>query len=276
MKHQYYFLSGCPRSGTTLLSSILQQNPKFHTDIASPLNGLMQQILNFYDDGFNKSLTPKKIKRIIENVVDAYYEDVKKPIIFDNNRCYTGKLEILRDLYPYTKVLVCVRSIPDILNSFENIYRKNMYKGNSNIYGHASSTIYNRCESLIVNDGVLGLALSHLKQGLHDPNNDMMMLIEYEDLVNDTENVLHDIYEFLEFEPFEHDLSNIKGIKNADKVDDELNLQGLHDIRPTISRSDNDWLIPYDLCERFSNLEYWRRLIADMDQPSETVETDHG
>jgi len=33
----YYFISGLPRSGSTLLSAILRQNPEFYADIASPV-----------------------------------------------------------------------------------------------------------------------------------------------------------------------------------------------------------------------------------------------
>jgi sulfotransferase len=33
----YYFISGLPRSGSTLLSGILKQNPEFYADIASPV-----------------------------------------------------------------------------------------------------------------------------------------------------------------------------------------------------------------------------------------------
>ena len=37
---QYYFISGLPRSGSTLLSGILKQNPEFYADIASPVEAL--------------------------------------------------------------------------------------------------------------------------------------------------------------------------------------------------------------------------------------------
>ena len=37
MEKQFYFISGLPRSGTTLLSAILNQNPKFQASISGPL-----------------------------------------------------------------------------------------------------------------------------------------------------------------------------------------------------------------------------------------------
>ena len=68
----YHFLAGLPRSGNTLLSSILNQNPLIHSSPLSPINQIMwqqEQNLNNHetvkrlDDktGFNKT-GPRKIK----------------------------------------------------------------------------------------------------------------------------------------------------------------------------------------------------------------------
>ena len=39
---QYYFISGLPRSGSTLLSAILKQNPEFYADISSPVDRIVE------------------------------------------------------------------------------------------------------------------------------------------------------------------------------------------------------------------------------------------
>jgi len=38
---ELFFISGLPRSGSTLLSAILRQNPKMYADISSPVQGLV-------------------------------------------------------------------------------------------------------------------------------------------------------------------------------------------------------------------------------------------
>jgi len=43
---EYYFISGLPRSGSTLLSGILKQNPEFCADITSPVSGIIQSTIN--------------------------------------------------------------------------------------------------------------------------------------------------------------------------------------------------------------------------------------
>ena len=37
MQHGIHFISGLPRSGSTLLAGILRQNPRFHAGMTSPV-----------------------------------------------------------------------------------------------------------------------------------------------------------------------------------------------------------------------------------------------
>ena len=43
---RFYFMAGLPRSGSTLLSSILNQNPKFYSGPSSPVLSTMYAIEN--------------------------------------------------------------------------------------------------------------------------------------------------------------------------------------------------------------------------------------
>ena len=46
MQHGIHFISGLPRSGSTLFSAILRQNPRFHAMMTSPVGGLYMAMLN--------------------------------------------------------------------------------------------------------------------------------------------------------------------------------------------------------------------------------------
>ena len=41
MTKKYYFMSGLPRSGSTLLSTLLNQNPEIYSGPSSPVLGIM-------------------------------------------------------------------------------------------------------------------------------------------------------------------------------------------------------------------------------------------
>ena len=40
VQHGIHFISGLPRSGSTLLAGILRQNPHFHAMMTSPVGGI--------------------------------------------------------------------------------------------------------------------------------------------------------------------------------------------------------------------------------------------
>ncbi|MBU2768788.1 sulfotransferase, partial [Acidithiobacillus ferrivorans] len=44
--HRYHFISGLPRSGSTLLAAILSQNPRFSAGMSSPVAGLVHTLLH--------------------------------------------------------------------------------------------------------------------------------------------------------------------------------------------------------------------------------------
>ena len=43
---RYHFITGLPRAGSTLLSALLLQNPRFHAGMTSPVGGLFRGMLN--------------------------------------------------------------------------------------------------------------------------------------------------------------------------------------------------------------------------------------
>ncbi len=45
MRHGIHFISGLPRSGSTLLSAILRQNPRFHAMMTSPVGAIYLAML---------------------------------------------------------------------------------------------------------------------------------------------------------------------------------------------------------------------------------------
>jgi hypothetical protein len=72
------------------------------------------------------------------------------------------------------------------------------------------------------------------------------LFLNYSELVENPREVIKKIYEFCEWEPFEHNFDNIvqKYPENDDiYVINGKNLNGLHKIRPSISRGDNSSIV---------------------------------
>ncbi len=89
-KH-YHFITGLPRSGSTLLSSILKQNPRFHASITDPLANLVKGVIEHSHDspGMKSEVPVSRRKNMVKYLFDGYYADVDKPVIFNTNRAWT-------------------------------------------------------------------------------------------------------------------------------------------------------------------------------------------
>ena len=117
---QYYFISGLPRSGSTLLSAILRQNTEFYADISSPLEVLTGCTIDIITGAeCNLDFTVNQRKNLLYGIFDGYYQHIEKPVILDTSRSWPKKTNLLKELFPYTKILCPVRDVVSILNSFE-------------------------------------------------------------------------------------------------------------------------------------------------------------
>jgi sulfotransferase len=225
---EFIALSGLPRSGSTLLSSILDQNPDIHAEGNSAVCQLMWDMQVSCETNSSEQLLANNRNKtqndIISSIPKIYYKDVKSSYIVDKCRSWTlpANVEIIkRYIRNDPKVIVLTRPVDQIVKSFVQLRKRNGWSGDleSDLLIEGSEPIM---RSL---DGV---------NWAKENNNGEFLFIEYDDLVDYTEEVLISIYNFCGFEPFQHDLNNI--INNHPENDKVYNLIGMHDIRSTISK----------------------------------------
>ena len=269
----YYFMAGLPRSGSTLLSSILNQNPIFYSGPSSPVLPTMymleQNLLN--DELFCAYPKPEQGKEIISNIINHFYSDIKNPIIIDKNRSWTAKISFIENYICKKAKIICpVRDIIEILTSFIVMAHKNPYKrGDLKINFIDGQLIKldipinddNRCERIASYDGILGQSLNSIKNAIHCGFSDRICFVEYNDLVKNPKETLKKIYDFLGEKEYHHDFNNIK---NATIEDDLKNygIKDMHKVRSTLeikSKDPSEILSDYTL-NRYKNLEIWRHL----------------
>lgn len=268
---QFYFMSGLPRAGSTLITSILNQNPDIYSSSNSPMCGMMFNLERsiLASEQYNAYPKPQVMSRTIMNVLEGYYSDVKQDIIIDKSREwaiqeYFGVL--LRNLPYKPKVILPVRDITDILASFIDLIKKNpntisfidkeiQQKQEFNFYRSIDDI---RCDHLMRPKGLVDNALYGIAYAMLEENREYFHIVEYEDLLANPKQTIDSIYDFLGIDKFEHDFYNITNtVKENDKV---YGLIGMHDVRSSISKQDinkNELLSPYIL-NKYSNLEFWR------------------
>lgn len=268
----YYFMSGLPRSGSTLLSSILNQNPRVYSGPSSPVVSTMLTLENTLSNDELFMAFPKipQAAKIIASVIDNYYSDVNKPVIIDKNRSWVNRLHYIPGYFGIEpKVLCPVRDIEEILASFITMQRRNPYSGEGRINFIDEMLIKtntplnddNRCTFLASSNGILGQSYFGIQQALGEGKRKNIHFIEYNDLLDTPDDTMRKIYEFLGEEYYQHDFSKIENI-HKEKDAEVYGLADMHDVRSILNRTSVDPknVLTEEVLKRCENAAFWRNL----------------
>lgn len=262
-QRQFHFISGLPRSGSTLLSALLRQNPRFHAHVSSPVSGLVSTNLEALSPGSEAYALTTEDQRaeILRSLFKAYYASMEpaRQVIFDTNRRWCGRMPLLARLFPQAKVIACVRDVAWIMDSLERLVRNQPFH-NTRLFSTESerATVYSRVESLGRHDRLVGLGWASLKEAFHGEQGGNLLVVEYEHLSRAPEQVLRLIYSFVG-EPWwdGHDFDNVTF--DAPDVDQALlGLADLHAIRPKVAFEPRRTILPPDVFKKFEGMEFWR------------------
>jgi sulfotransferase len=258
MQNGIHFISGLPRSGSTLLAGILRQNPRFHAMMTSPVGGIYLAMLGAVSRknegaGF---IDEDQRRDLLAGVFDGYYRRIgAEKLVFDTNRIWCSKMPHLVQLFPQAKVVCCVRSISWIMDSVERRERQHAFEL-SGIFGYdAGGTVYTRVNRLAASDGMVGYALDALREAFYGGYGDRLMLVTYEALTRDPAGTLSLIYDFVGEQPYAHDFDNV--VYDADEFDMTIGAPGLHTVRRKVEFVDRPTILPPDLFAKFENDAFW-------------------
>ena len=109
-----YYLAGLPRTGNTLLGSILNQNPKIKVSPNSILVELVWRLHNIKKDKLFLNIPDHQtVDNIIKKTFEHYYDSTDAEFIFDRGPWGMPKnLELLKKYFdPNPKFLILNRPI---------------------------------------------------------------------------------------------------------------------------------------------------------------------
>jgi len=257
---EYYFISGLPRSGSTLLSAILRQNPDFYADISSPLEGMLTNCIgHMTSTETSANISNERREAVLKGITDGYYSEVDRPVVFDSCRGWTSQTNLLKAMYPYTKMICCVRDINWILDSFEKISNKNPYHMNTLAHDETSPCVHTRSHSLmdINKSGTVIKPWYWLQEGLL-ANPDMILLVEYNDLTQDPEGMMRRVYDFIGKDYYEnHDYENVE--YSNEPFDLGISVPNLHTVSGRVEYRERETVLPHQITEKYANYEFWRK-----------------
>jgi len=259
MNRRLHFISGLPRSGSSLFAALLGQNPRFCANMSGPVGSMFSALLGNMSgrNEFSVFLTDELRQRVLRGIFSSYYDGlIGAEVVFDTNRYWCTRLTALSILFPDSRVIACVRDIRWVLDSVERLVRRNAFQPSS-IFNYASDgTVYARVENLLRNDGLVGYAYNAVKEAFFGGDNANLMLLRYETLVNDPSRALAKVYEFIGEPLYEHDFEHV--VLDNEEFDAKAGTPGLHRIRPKVGAVKRKTILPPDLFARYRDDAFWR------------------
>lgn len=262
-----YFLGGLPRSGNTLLSALLNQNPDIYVSPMSPLLDNLQQIENtlFIHEATVCVDFENNTVEGLKHYVKGFYSHISKPIILDRHKNWGSKDSIItacKYIAEMPKIIYTVRDIPSILASFlslvgnseNNFIDNHVRETQVKPYGKQTQNDL-RCDWLM--NGQVGKGLTDLTELLQVQV--PVCLVEYDDLVKNPQKELNDIYDFLQLPHFMHDINNVEKQEQETLANAGLPTN-LHDVRSKVEKTalDPKLVLPLHSQNKYSGLEFWR------------------
>ena len=263
MSKKFNVITGLPRSGSTLLCNILNQNPAFHASETSALPRLLIEVKKGWEN-ITENVTSNNLeikKNVLKGIAESYYSHLDKEQIFDKNRAWMGEPELMDIVFQEgNKVIITVRTLNDILASFEKLFRSNNgyfdVTDKKNMGDHFK-TLDGRINLWASPNGPVGSTLTQLQEFLLRRNKDVL-IIEFDQLTRYPESVIKELYKFLGVDYYEHDFTNVAQTTHED--DRFHGMLGLHNIKQEVKpvTSNARTVLGEALFKKYNGGEFWR------------------
>lgn len=240
MVEKFFFLSGLPRSGSTLLSALISQNPDIHAEGNSALCQMMWDSQQSCRTTAYEQLAATGRFEAMQGMVCAtlphmYYDGVQAKYVLDKCRSWTlpDNMQMVSDyITKEPKVIVLVRSIEDIVRSFMQL-RIDNGQGSFN----PNDMLADWSEPIMRSyNGAI-----YAKEN----NNGRFLFVDYDSFVANPEKQLARLYGFLDLPVFVHSFTDVEN-KHPEN-DAVYGLLGQHDVRAEVKKRDLAYKLPEDV-----------------------------
>lgn len=245
-----FFLSGLPRSGSTVLAAILNQHPDIHVSATSGLIDLLGGIAQQWE--LNPTFRAqgrdeKELLRLMRSTIAAKYKGIKAKTRIDKSRGWPDPkvmATMAKVLKASPKIIATVRNVPDCAASLLRIAKpqdRDAFLRGSQIVQHLRASYVT------------------LKEGF-DAAPDNFLFVDYDDILAAPAEQLRRVEAFLGLPAYVYDLSNIDGTSVKENDAEVWNIPGLHDIAPKLEKRHNQTSIDVlgPLFSQFIQPRFWR------------------
>jgi len=275
---KFFYLAGLPRTGSTVLGEILNQNQNIHVSPASPLSELISEVLAKWRTNtvtLKAYKHPDQLPNVWRGIREGLYQHRAEPCIIDKSWAWhmNNAIDTARDILGEEMKVICtVDDIADCLASFIMLIRsKPDYVSYIDDYLRGQRMELNdanRCIAMM--DPRIGTSVGwcyeNLKQAWMGKNRNNLLLVERADLVQNPTAVLEKIYAFLEIPELatwgDNQTHYFDRIEKEITEDDgaAYGIPDLHKLGPKLR--ERSWkakdVLGNQLFFKYKRLEFWR------------------
>ena len=239
-------MAALPRTGSTLLASILNQNADFwvtpHTATTEVLRTLEQDAPG-YEPVRLGGLIPQHLS-LLRNAIPGMYADRPERYIVDYSRMWGAPYFynlLCTVLGERPKIVVTVRPLTEIVASFVRKAEANPQTNfidremaNQDFWPYHRKPLNDaRVDYLLAHDSPLQGAILSLSSAYREETSDSFHLVRYEDLVSEPDKTVAGVYDFFGIPRYEHSFSGITA-RDVQADEEELGIPDMHKVRPTL------------------------------------------
>jgi sulfotransferase len=257
-------LTGTPRSGSTLLMHILNQNPNFTIGADSSLSPVLNHVRSYVQDNINNEQLPHQvfnqcILKFCSSGAESWLNEICPTEYFvDKSRHWIYQYHFMFKVFPNIKMILNIRDLRGIVNSIEKIHHTSLCMNFQNYYeGFEKDFLHQRIDN-ILNLWFIKESLISLKELIEvaPKCRENILIFRYENLLQDPQESMNKIYDFLDIPRFEHDFDNIDDtITHFDNI---YQPYGDHQIKNKLENYDGGFShLPQNICDYIVESHKW-------------------
>ena len=233
------FNSSMPRSGSTLLQNIFNQNPNFYATSTDGVLELLAGARERFTDApefkaaIDQDLSLQAWRNFCKGGLDAYVNTLTdKQFVVLKSRGWKGNVSWMTNfLGEKPKIFCMVRNLKGIAASFEKLHRKNPDKTSQWFVEHEvrGTTVSKRVDMYMKNMPV-NISLDRIQELYELGLDGSVMFIRAEDLTSRPQEIMDELYSIIDVESFTHNFDNVEQTTKENDVIHALD-NDLHTIR---------------------------------------------
>lgn len=226
MTPDFIGVTGLPRAGSTLLCQLLAQHPELHCEghsspLCNTLLGIRRMISDdqFFLSQLDNSFQPSyaHLASAMQGFLRGWHHDCEKKAVVDKNRAWLHAIELLLQLAPEARLIVCIRELGQIYGSIEAQHQRTIL---IDFIDHlADFDRFGRADMLFAKDKAIGAPLISLSavQDLPAAVQKRLYFLRFEDLMERPAACMAHLHAWLGLSPFAFDPDKLEiGIQESD------------------------------------------------------------